>query len=163
VYFNQGPILKVSLAGALGEFQEAPTDIERTSGRGSPDDPDVPQARAFREDAPDNTPSSNEPWRDVSPRIHDFFGAFLPPASLAPRIVLRFADLQRLRVSGLLAGGSEMANSPALIDVPFGRGNVVLFAFNPMWRQETEGSFMLFLNAALHYDHLGVGRESREN
>jgi hypothetical protein len=36
---------------------------------------------------------------------------------------------------------------------------VVLFANNPMWRQETHGSFMLVLNAALNYDHLGAGRK----
>jgi len=34
----------------------------------------------------------------------------------------------------------------------------VLFANNPMWRQETQGSFMLVLNAALNFDHLDAGR-----
>ncbi len=45
------------------------------------------------------------------------------------------------------------------MDVPLGRGHVVLFANNPMWRQETHGSFMLLLNSALHYDHLQAGRK----
>lgn len=45
------------------------------------------------------------------------------------------------------------------MDVPLGRGHVVLFANNPMWRQETHGSFMLLFNAALNYDHLRVGRK----
>jgi hypothetical protein len=27
-----------------------------------------------------------------------------------------------------------------------------------MWRQQTQGSFMLLLNAALNYDNLHVGR-----
>jgi hypothetical protein len=58
----------------------------------------------------------------------------------------------------MLAGGSELAGAPAIVDVPLGRGHVVLFANNPMWRQETQGSFMLLLNAALNYNHLGVGR-----
>jgi hypothetical protein len=44
-----------------------------------------------------------------------------------------------------------------VVDVPVGRGHVVLFAINPMWRQETQGSFMLVLNAALHFDHLNAG------
>lgn len=30
---------------------------------------------------------------------------------------------------------------------------------NPMWSQETYGSFMLLLNAALHSEHLDVGRK----
>jgi hypothetical protein len=35
----------------------------------------------------------------------------------------------------------------------------VLFANNPMWRQETQGNFMLLVNAALNFDHLDVGGE----
>ena len=46
------------------------------------------------------------------------------------------------------------------VGVPVGRGHVVLFANNPMWRQETHGSFMLLLNAALHFDHLHAGRKA---
>jgi hypothetical protein len=29
-----------------------------------------------------------------------------------------------------------------------------------MWRQETQGSFMLVLNAALNFDHLDAGRKT---
>ena len=82
----------------------------------------------------------------------------MPPASLYPRVVLRFANDKNLWISGMLAGGSELAETPAIIDAPLGRGHVVLFAINPMWRQETQGSFMLLLNTALHYDHLNAGQ-----
>ena len=58
----------------------------------------------------------------------------------------------------MLAGGSELAGTPAVIDVPLGKGHVVLFGNNPMWRHETHGSFMLLLNTALHFDHLQSGR-----
>jgi hypothetical protein len=44
-------------------------------------------------------------------------------------------------VSGMLAGGAELANRPAIVDVPTGKGHVVLYANNPMWRHETQGSF----------------------
>jgi hypothetical protein len=74
-------------------------------------------------------------------------------------VVLRFADEKDLWISGMLAGGSELGGAPAVIDVPLGRGHVVLFANNPMWRQETQGSFMLLLNAALHFDHLDAGKK----
>ena len=43
--------------------------------------------------------------------------------------------------------------------MPTGRGHVVVFANNSMWRQETHGSFMLLLNTALHYDSLHAGRK----
>jgi hypothetical protein len=84
--------------------------------------------------------------------------AQLPPPELRPRIVLRFAQERELLISGMLAGGSELAGRPAVIDVPVGRGHVVMFANNPMWRHQTHGSFFLLFNAALNYDHLNAGR-----
>jgi hypothetical protein len=72
--------------------------------------------------------------------------------------VLRFAGEKDLLISGMLAGGSELANRPAVLDVPVGKGHVVMFANNPMWRHQTHGSFFLLFNAALNYDHLHAGR-----
>jgi hypothetical protein len=76
---------------------------------------------------------------------------------------MRFAnDEKNLLVSGMLAGANELANRPAIVDVPVGRGHVVMFATNPMWRHQTQGEFFLVFNAALNYDNLGAGRsESR--
>jgi hypothetical protein len=74
-------------------------------------------------------------------------------------VVLRFAsDEKNLLVSGMLAGGAELANAPAVVDVPLGKGHVLLFATNPMWRHQTQGAFFLLFNAALHYDSLDAGR-----
>jgi len=42
--------------------------------------------------------------------------------------------------------------------VPVGRGHVVMFATNPMWRHQTQGEFFLVFNAALNFDNLNVGR-----
>ena len=58
----------------------------------------------------------------------------------------------------MLAGGAELAGKPAVVDVPVGRGHVVMFANNPMWRHETHGSFSMLFNAILNYDNLGAGR-----
>jgi hypothetical protein len=72
---------------------------------------------------------------------------------------LRFAsDEKNLLISGMLAGGSELANAPAVVDVPVGRGHVVMFANNPMWRHQTQGSFFLVFNAALNFDSLNTER-----
>jgi hypothetical protein len=87
-------------------------------------------------------------------------GAFFTPPALQPRVVVRFAaDEKNLLISGMLAGGSELANTPAVVDVPVGQGHVVMFANNSMWRHQTQGSFFLLFNAILNYDHLSVGRE----
>jgi len=78
---------------------------------------------------------------------------------LRPRVVLRFAaEEKNLLVSGMLAGGSELANAPAVIDVPVGSGHVIMFANNPMWRHQTQGSFFLIFNAALNFDSLNTER-----
>ena len=76
-----------------------------------------------------------------------------------PRVIVRFAPERDLFISGELAGGSELAETPAVVDVPVGKGHVVFFAINPMWRQETHGMFMLVMNAAMNFDHLQAGRK----
>jgi hypothetical protein len=39
-----------------------------------------------------------------------------------------------------------------------GRGHVVMFANNPMWRHQTQGSFFLVFNALLNFDSLNTER-----
>jgi hypothetical protein len=71
--------------------------------------------------------------------------------------VLRFSDEKDLLISGMLAGGKELANRPVVVDVPRGQGHVLLFANNPIWRNATQGSYFLLFNAILNFDHLGAG------
>jgi hypothetical protein len=160
VYFNQGPVFSVSVAGRFGRLFGAEAGSPRPSGRGSMSDPDIPQGRLWTEPEAPVHRSKAEQELYVDPDMRAGLSSFLPPPSLYPRVVLRFAGEKDLWISGMLAGGSELAESPAIVDVPVGRGHVVLFATNPMWRQETQGSFMLLLNAALHFDHLNAGRKT---
>jgi hypothetical protein len=44
------------------------------------------------------------------------------------------------------------------VDVPLGKGHTLLFAINPMWRSETQGSYPLIFNACMNFGALGVGR-----
>ncbi len=71
------------------------------------------------------------------------------------KTILRFHDkADSLLVSGLLAGGEELAGKAAVVDAPVGAGHVVLFGIRPMWRWESQGSFALPLNAMANWDHL---------
>lgn len=150
VYFNQTPIINVAAIGQGGPGGGgggfgggAPGAGERPSGRGSAEDPDVVQGRAPADTTlPTPTPDPSQ----------------IPPLEARPRVVLRFAPEKELFVSGMLTGGAELAGKAAVVDVPVGRGHVVMFANNPMWRHETHGSFSLLFNAILNYDNLGVGR-----
>ncbi len=140
VYFNQTPLLNVPVIVQGG----VPTPVvgERPSGRGSIEDPDIVQGRPADPALPTPTPDPVQ----------------IPPLEMRPRVVLRFAPEKELFVSGMLTGGSELSGKAAIVDVPVGRGHVVMFANNPMWRHETHGSFSLLFNAILNYDNLGVGR-----
>jgi hypothetical protein len=158
VYFNQAPVFQVSLTGGFergGMGGETP--VARPSGRGSLTDPDIPQGRPYvaPPPKPEVKPGEEPP---ISEEMMEYLRPFLPPAELRPRVVVRFGDEKELLVSGMLAGGRELANRPAVVDVPKGKGHYLLFANNPMWRQETQGSFFLLFNAALNFDNLGVGR-----
>ena len=77
-----------------------------------------------------------------------------------PRVVLRFATEKDLVLSGMLVGSKDVAEKPVVVDVPHGKGHVVLFSNNPVWRDETMGSFFLIFNAMFNYDHLDVGRSA---
>jgi hypothetical protein len=76
-------------------------------------------------------------------------------------VVLRFAAEKDLLLSGMITGGNEIAEKPAVVDVPHGKGHVVLFANNPMWRGETMGSYFLVFNAILNFDHLDAGSAAK--
>jgi hypothetical protein len=69
-------------------------------------------------------------------------------------VILRFAAADKLLIAGLLDHGSEMAERAAVVDARYGKGHVLLFASNPMWRGETIGSYPLVLNAIVNFDKL---------
>jgi hypothetical protein len=85
----------------------------------------------------------------------------IDPAILAARegarakVILRYhATADSLLVSGLLAGGSELAGKAAVVDAPVGKGHVVLFGIRPMWRWQSQGSFAMAINAIANWNHL---------
>lgn len=145
VYFNQSPLLQVqSFGGGPGSAGfGGQQQTGRPTGRGNLTDPDVVQGR----------PPMASPGPAPTPDP-----ANIPPLAARPRIVLRFAPANELLISGMLAGGEDLAGRPAVVDIPVGRGHVVMFANNPMWRHQTHGSFALLFNAILNFDQLGIGR-----
>jgi len=156
VYFRQGPVITVSTGlGGPGGQEGAATG--RASGRGSISDPDVIQGRPYiaPEKQVKRTPREQELY--IPEDTPDAARWFLPAHDAFPRVVLRFAQEKELVLSGMITGGNEIAEKPAVVDVPHGKGHVVLFATNPMWRAETMGSFFLVFNAMLNYDHLSAG------
>ncbi len=167
VYFSQAPVLEVSMTGGAGfgfggggGFRGVQAPGTRASGRGTATDPDIPQGRAYAAPPPRQAPRPGEE-PEIPEEFREAARMFLPSEQERPRIVLRFAEEKELLVSGMLAGGRELAGRAAVVDVPRGKGHVLLFANNPMWRHQTQGSFFLLFNAMLNYDNLGAGRPAR--
>ncbi len=160
VYYRANPILNVGL-GFGGRRREEESE-NRSSGRGSVTDPDVIQGRHYMppEEKPKRTPREQELY--ISDEVRMYLGSVIPPAEQFPRVILRFADAKNLLLSGLLDGAPELAEMPAVVDAPHGQGHILLFATNPMWRNENSGSFFLLFNAMFNYRHLDVGRAAPE-
>ncbi|MGB7281807.1 MAG: M14 family zinc carboxypeptidase [Candidatus Acidiferrum sp.] len=157
-YCDNGPIFSVSsMVGARG-FRHLGADIRtRPTGRGTLDDPDFVVGRPDVE-APEEPKS--ETWEApplTDEQMHNNFRV-IPPAH-RPRVIFRYADNKDLLVSGLVEGGDEIAQHPAVVDVPTGNGHVVLFSINPVYRGETRGTYSLVLNTILNFDSLNAGRK----
>jgi Zinc carboxypeptidase len=138
-----------------------PRNQQRATGRGTLDDPDIPQGRPPAE-IPEPPPRV-EVW-EVPPVAEEQRrnAVGLIPPNQRPRVVLRYADSRDLFVSGLLDGGDEIAQHAAVVDVPSGSGHVILFSTNPFWRGQTKGSYFLVFNAILNWDNLNAGRKLAE-
>ena len=133
----------------------------RATGRGTADDPDFAVGRPPAAEAPEEP--EVEPWEAAPVPDEQRRNAYgLIPPEQRPRVIFRFADSRDLLVSGLIEGGAELAQRPAVIDAPSGKGHVILFATNPVYRGATQGNYSLVLNTILHFDSLNAGRKLAE-
>jgi hypothetical protein len=64
----------------------------------------------------------------------------------------RFPGNDQSVLSGLMRGVAETRGRPAILDVPVGRGRVVIFATNPAYRWQNLGEFNMLANAILHFE-----------
>jgi len=160
VYSDDGSSFSITnvLGARGGRFADSAN--ARATGRGTTEDVDVPQGRFAldpRNDVPQRKPV--QPWQ-AAPVTDEQMRSpltIIPPA-LRPRVVLRFSEQRDLLASGLL-DGNDVAQRPVVVDAPLGKGHVVLFANNPIWRGETIGSYFLVFNTIMNFDHLDAGRK----
>jgi hypothetical protein len=76
-----------------------------------------------------------------------------------PRVVMQFpTNANDMLLSGTLAGGQALSGRPLALDVPLGKGHVVMFALRPFWRWQTQGTYFLAFNAILNWNHLDAGK-----
>jgi hypothetical protein len=157
-YCDDGVIFSLSsVAGGRRRRHLGPDMKQRPTGRGTKDDPDFAVGREGAE-VPEEQES--EVWEFpplTSEQTHNN-ARVIPPANRA-RVVLRYANAKDLLISGLVDGGGDIAQHPAVLDVPVGQGHLVLFSINPVYRGETRGTYSLVLNAVMNFDNLNAGRK----
>ena len=166
IYFNQAPVFQVSSASEVagrggrggepaGAHRQPPQRARRT-----PTEQDIPQGRPLQMGAPARAagkPGEEPPLEAGGARS----GA--AESRCRPKCVPASWSASPPRTScwspACWPAAANWPTRPAVVDVPRGKGHVLMFANNPMWRNETQGSYFLLFNAMLNFDHLGAGLE----
>ncbi len=77
---------------------------------------------------------------------------FLGTGTEKATTLLRFQGGDAGVLSGLMRGADQIRNRPAIVDAPVGKGHVLLYATNPIYRWQTFGEHELVFNALLFYN-----------
>ena len=156
VYFNQDPVLNIAAAGPGGGFGAAPPD-----GLGQNVTPNATPLRIAPLN-PSTAPAESRAEQPGEPGGRGGRGGGAggaQPEAARPRVVMQFpTNPAEMLLSGTLAGGQTIANKALAVDVPVGKGHIVLFALRPFWRWQTQGTYFLGFNAILNWNDLDAGK-----
>ncbi|MEO8360488.1 MAG: M14 family zinc carboxypeptidase [Vicinamibacteria bacterium] len=76
------------------------------------------------------------------------------PELLKDRVLLKYVGGEKSVLSGLFKSPNEIKDRPAIVDLPQGKGQIVLFAGNPCYRWQNHGEFGMLFNTILHWNDL---------
>ena len=76
----------------------------------------------------------------------------VPERDRGSQVLMRFPGTDKSVLSGLMKGVAEIRNRAAIVDVPVGRGRVLLFSTNPCYRWQNFGEFNMLFNALLNFN-----------
>lgn len=96
-----------------------------------------------------NVDTRNELAKGMKPTVAAYFSsssAFEIAADARVKVVARYASKDAL-LSGWMLGEKYLNGKPALVEVPFGKGKIILFAFRPQHRAQSWGTFPFIFNA----------------
>jgi hypothetical protein len=78
-------------------------------------------------------------------------------------VLARYVGGDAAVLSGLMRGAEEIRDRPFAVDVPggfSGRGRVVMFANNPIYRWQNHGEFNMVFNTLMNWNDLGAAASS---
>jgi hypothetical protein len=68
--------------------------------------------------------------------------------------LLRFTGGDKAVLSGLMNGATEITRRPAIVKTQVGKGEIVMFVTNPIWRNQNIGEYRMLFNTLLNYQNL---------
>jgi hypothetical protein len=74
-------------------------------------------------------------------------------------VLMEFPGGKANVLSGLMNGPDEIKKRPAIVDMPEGSGQVLMFTTNPVYRWQNFGEFRMLYNALFNYQHLRLGTD----
>ena len=75
-------------------------------------------------------------------------------------VLARYVGGDAAVLSGLMRGADEIRERPFAVDVPggyTGKGRVIMFANNPIYRWQNHGEFNMVFNSVLNWNDMGSG------
>jgi hypothetical protein len=84
------------------------------------------------------------------------FEQFAGSSPERPQIVARFTGGEAGVLSGLMRNPDQIRNRPMVVDAPAGKGRVILFANNPIYRWQTFGEHAMIFNTLLFWNDMAA-------
>jgi hypothetical protein len=72
-----------------------------------------------------------------------------------PQVIARFTGGEAGVLSGLMRNPDQIRNRPMVVDAPSGKGRVILYANNPIYRWQTFGEHAMVFNALMFWNDMG--------
>jgi hypothetical protein len=94
----------------------------------------------------------DEPLADEKPYTGEIMG--LSPTSETSEEVKESGKPRKYVMSGMVRNEKDIIGTGAIYNVPYGKGRIVSFAFNPLDRFLNHHDAGLFWNVIIHWNHL---------
>jgi hypothetical protein len=69
-------------------------------------------------------------------------------------VLMRFPGGEKSVLSGLFNGADDIKGRAAVVVAPAGKGEVVMFATNPVWRWQNVGEYRMVFNTLMNFRNL---------
>ena len=80
-----------------------------------------------------------------------------------PQVIARFTGGEAGVLSGLMRNPDQIRNRPMVVDAPSGKGRVILYANNPIYRWQTFGEHAMVFNALMFWNDMPAPAQPRRS